>query len=90
MLGVVGVVCALKVCPILCPKPVGLPKPVGVVCTMTLGARCYTYDWKIEMATLSRLGVGCDELLAVRVQQVVPWVAPWVAPPVEPACIGHG
>ena len=90
MLVFVGVACALRVCPILGPKPVGLPEPLRLVCTITLGARWYTEDWQLEMNALSRIGIGCDEHLAVRAQQVVPWVAPSVAPPVRPACVGHG
>ena len=42
------------------------------------------------MAALSRLGIGCDEPLDVRSQQVEPWVAPSVAPPVGKARVGHG
>ena len=88
-LGVVGVACALKVFPIICPKPVGLPEPAGVVCTITLGACWDTYDWQLEIAALSRLVIGHDELLDVRAQQVVLCVVPWVAPPVGPACVEH-
>ena len=93
VLGVVEFACALRVFPILCPKPVGIPEPAGLACTITLGARWDTYDWQIEMAALSNLGIGCNERLAVRAQQVAPWVAPSVAPPVAlpvgTACVGH-
>ena len=58
ILGVAGVACALKVFRILCPKLVGLPEPVGLVCTITRGACWDTYDWQLDMAALSRLGIG--------------------------------
>ena len=50
ILVVVGVACALKVCPIIRPKPVGLPEPAGLVCTITLGACWNTYKWQIDMS----------------------------------------
>ena len=90
ILGVVGVACALKVFPILRPKTVGLLEPVGLMCTITLGALWGTYDWHLEMAALSRLRIGYYDLLAVRAQQIVPWVVRWVAPLVGPACDEHG
>ena len=89
MLGFVGVACDLKVFLIIRPKPVGLPEPAGLVCTITPGARWDIYDFQIEMAALSRLGIRYDELLAVRAQQVVPCVAPWMASPVGTDCVGH-
>ena len=90
ILGVVGFACALKVCPIIRPKPVGLPEPTGLVCTITLGGRWDTYDCQIDMSALSRLGIGYDELLAVRAHQVVLWVVPWVALPLGLDCVGNG
>ena len=60
------------------------------MCTITLGGSWDTYDWQLEMSAMSMLGIGYDELLDVKEQQVVPWVVPWVAPPVGPACVGHG
>ena len=90
MLGVAGVACALKVCPILCQKPVGIPKHAGLVCTITLGSRLDTYDWQFEMAALSRLGIRYNDLLAVQAQQVVPWVTTWVTAPVGPDRVRHG
>ena len=65
MLGVVEVACALKVCPILRPKPVGLTETVGLMCTITLGYRWDTYDWQLDMSAQSSLGIRYDELLAV-------------------------
>ena len=65
MLRVVRVAYALKVFPILRPKPVGLTETVGLMCTITLGYRWDTYDWQLEMAELSMLGIGYDEILAV-------------------------
>ena len=90
MLGVVGVACALRVFPILRPKPVGLPEPAELACTITIGACWDAYNWQLEMAALPRIGIGCDEPLAVRSQQVAPWVAPLVALPVGLAHVGHG
>ena len=52
ILGVVGVVCAIKLFPVLCPKQVGLPEPAGIVCAITLGARWGTYNWQLKMAVL--------------------------------------
>ena len=60
------------------------------MCTINLGGLWGTYYGQLEMAVLSRLGIGYDELLDVQVQQVMPWVVPWVALPVGPACVGHG
>ena len=60
------------------------------MCTITLGGRWDTYDWQLDMATMSRLGIGYNELLAVKAKQVVPWVVPWVAPPVGTACVSNG
>ena len=65
MLGVIVVACALKVPPILRPKPVGIPEPAGRVCTITLGDLWDTYDWQLDMDALSRIGIGYDELLDV-------------------------
>ena len=79
-----------KFFPFLCPKPAGLPEPAGLVCTITLGGRWDTYDWKLEISALSRLRIGYNELLAVRAHQVVSWVVPWVAPSVGSAFVGHG
>ena len=79
----------LKVCPILCPKPAGLPEPAGLVCTITLRSRWDTYNWQLEMSALPRRRIGCNELLDVWAHQVVLWVAPCVAPPVGPDCVGH-
>ena len=89
ILGVFGFACALKACRILRPKLVGLPEPVGMVFTITRGARWENYDSQLEMAALSRLGIGYDELLDVLSQQVVTWVVPWVAPPVGLDCAMH-
>ena len=82
MLGVVGVACALRVCLILRKKPVGLPEPAGMACTINLGARWDTYDCHLEMAALSRLRIGYNETLVFWSHQV--------APPVGPARVGHG
>ena len=90
ILGVVGVACALKVCPILRPKTVGLPEPAGLMCTITLESQWDTDNLQIDMAALSRLGIRYDQLLAVLAQQVMPWVVPWVAPPAGPVCVGNG
>ena len=90
MLGVIRVACALKVFPIISPKPLGLPESAGLVCTITLESRWDTYNWQLAMAALSRLEIGHNELLDVRAHQLVPWVAPWVVPPVGPACVRHG
>ena len=90
ILGVVGVACALKVCQILCPQPVGLPEPAGLVCTINGGDRLDTYNWQLYMATLSMIGIGYDDVLAVQAQQVAPWVVPWVAQPVGLDCVVHG
>ena len=89
-MGVVGVACAINFFLNLRPKPVGLPEPLGMVCAIAVGALWDTLDWQLEMDVLSRLGIGCNEILDVWAQQVVPWVAPWVAPSVAPACAGHG
>ena len=52
MLDVVRVACALKVFPILRPKPVGLPELTGLVCTITRGDLWDTYYWQLDMAAL--------------------------------------
>ena len=88
--GVVGVACALRIFLVIRTKPVGLPESVGLACTTTLGAFWGTYNWKLDMAALSRLGIGCDDPLSVWAQQVAPWVAPSVAPPMGPVRVGHG
>ena len=90
ILVVVGVACALNVFLILRPKPVGLPEPAGLVCTITLGGCWDIYDYQLDMAALSRIGIGYDEMLAVQAHQVVPWVVTWVEPPVGATCVGHG
>ena len=90
MLVFVGFACDLIVCPILLQKPVGLTKPVGLLCTITQGASWDTYYCQLDMAALLRLGIEYDELLAVRTQQVVPWVVPWVAPTVGLDFVVHG
>ena len=46
-------------------KPVGIPEPVGLVCTITLGDFWDIYNWLLEMDELSRFGIGYDETLAV-------------------------
>ena len=68
MLGVVGVACDLIVCPILSPKPVGIPEPEGLVCMITLGSLWDNYDWQLDITELARLVSGCNDPLAVQEQ----------------------
>ena len=74
ILSVVGFAYVLKVFLILRQKPIGLPEPGGMVCTITLVGHWDTYDWQLDMAALSRIRIGCGEPLSVWSQQVGPWV----------------